>query len=477
MRISASSSAVSWATEVFGGARCGDMRRTARVVGVAACVCERPAGRVSEVFSTDKEREGAYDLLENEHFEHEALVESMTRATAARCRGLPFVYVPIDGTSLTLVDHAGEKDFGAVGTNRQGARGLKLIDALAIDPSGTPIGWLAQRFWARSARPGVRPPRRSYARAAVPLVEKETWHWIEAIRAAASKLDAEGVRGWFQMDRECDSRPILLELAQRSHWWTVRNRGDRIIHLDERRSMGRLHTQLAKQRPQGRYRLQVSGTSSRRARMANMVVRVARVTLRLRDRSNAEPVTRLSVTGVWTREQGTTPAGEKPIDWVLLTNREVGCLEHARQVIAGYAARWRVEECHKTLKSDGCNVEKTQLRSAAAVMKWATILAAVAARIERLKQLARTQPEARASIELTPIEVRALVLLKRRYRNANDDICDDPSIERAVLWIAQLGGYTGKSSGGPPGALTIRRGLDRLDAAAALLHALEDPKK
>ncbi len=211
--------------------------------------------------------------------------------------------------------------------------------------------------------------------------------------------------------------------------------------------------------------------------MANMVVRVARVTLRLRDRSNAEPLTRLSVTAVWTREQGTTPASEKPIDWVLLTNREVSCLAHAQQVIAGYAVRWRVEECHKTWKSDGCNVEKTQLRSASAVMKWATILAAVAARIERLKQLARTQPDARATIELTAIEVQALVLLKRRYQNANDDICDDPNIERAVLWIAQLGGYTGKSSGGPPGALTIRRGLDRLDAAAALLHAIADAKK
>jgi hypothetical protein len=110
-------------------------------------------------------------------------------------------------------------------------------------------------------------------------------------------------------------------------------------------------------------------------------------------------------------------------------------------------------------------------------MKWATILAAVAARIERLKRLARTEPEAPASVELTPIEVRALVLLKRRYRNATERICDDPSIQQAVFWIAQLGGYIGKSSGGPPGALTIRRGLDRLDAAAALLIALEDEKK
>jgi Transposase Tn5 dimerisation domain len=435
---------------------------------------------VSEVFSTDKEREGAYDLLENEHFGHEALMESMACSTAARCRALPFVYVPIDGMGLSLVDRRGKKNFGAIGTPRAGrrtGRGLKVIDALAIDPKGTPIGWLAQRYWARTVEPGARPPKRSFARAALPVEQKETWHWIQVIRAASSKLDAEGVRGWFQLDREGDAHAVLLELARNSHWWTVRNRSNRTIQLNQERAVSRLRDQLMRQRPQGSYALEVSGKWKRRARQANMVVRVGRVTLLLRNQGKPHTITPLPVTAVWTREKGTTPAGEKPIDWMLLTNREVTSLEHAREVIAGYAARWRVEECHKTWKSDACNIENTQLRSASAVMKWATILAAVAARIERLKRLARTEPEAPSTVELTPIEVQALVLLKRRYRNTDDKICDHPNIEQAVLWIAQLGGYTGKSSGGPPGALTIRRGLDRLDAAAAMLQALADEQK
>jgi hypothetical protein len=159
MRINASAKAVAWARQEFGGARCGDARRTARLVGVAACACERPAGRVTEVFRTDKEREGAYDLLENEHFKHEALVESMARSTALRCRGLPFVYVPIDGTSLTLTDSATEKDFGSVGTAVRGGRGLKLIDALAVDPSGRTIGWLAQEYLLEAALNLLTPAR------------------------------------------------------------------------------------------------------------------------------------------------------------------------------------------------------------------------------------------------------------------------------------------------------------------------------
>jgi hypothetical protein len=36
------------------------------------------------------------------------------------------------------------------------------------------------------------------------------------------------------------------------------------------------------------------------------------------------------------------------------------------------------------------------------------------------------------------------------------------NLEQAVLYVAEFGGYTGKSSGGPPGSTTIARGLERL---------------
>ncbi len=109
---------------------------------------------------------------------------------------------------------------------------------------------------------------------------------------------------------------------------------------------------------------------------------------------------------------------------------------------------------------------------------WATLLAAVAVRIERLKILARTEPQQPADIELTRHEIRALIVLKRQQKKRTEVITDAmPTIGQATLWIAELGGYTGKSSGGPPGSITIRRGLDRLLPAAQLLQALEDQER
>ena len=103
-------------------------------------------------------------------------------------------------------------------------------------------------------------------------------------------------------------------------------------------------------------------------------------------------------------------------------------------------------------------------------MRWATLLSAVAARVERLKRLARSSPDLDASEELTASEVAALVLLKRKRKTSNEQVPDQPNIATATRWLAELGGYTGKSSGGPPGSITIARGLERLALAAEVLE-------
>jgi Transposase Tn5 dimerisation domain len=121
-----------------------------------------------------------------------------------------------------------------------------------------------------------------------------------------------------------------------------------------------------------------------------------------------------------------------------------------------------------------CNVESTQLQGKQQVTIWATMLASIAARIERLKQLARTKPDLPATEELAEHEVEALVLLKQKRKKKTETIPTGvPTIAQAVQWIAELGGYTGKSSGGPPGSATIGRGLERLAPAAEMVRILQ----
>lgn len=108
------------------------------------------------------------------------------------------------------------------------------------------------------------------------------------------------------------------------------------------------------------------------------------------------------------------------------------------------------------------------------VERWATLLASVAMRLVRLSYLARHHSDAPATIELTAAEIEAAVLARNIKRRKN---AAPPTIAEVVLWIAQEGGYTGKSSGGPPGHLVIARGLHRIATLARVLSRRPSDEK
>jgi hypothetical protein len=282
---------------------------------------------------------------------------------------------------------------------------------------------------------------------------------------AHAQCTARGVRPWFVVDREGDARPLLLALSKlEGARFTVRSSWDRVVE-----STGKdrqyLRATLAKEEPLCVYSLEVPAGSNRQARTARMELRAQRVKVRLRDKWTKK-IEWLEMSAVWAREVGTAPKGERALDWLLYTNTVVDGAESARSIVNGYATRWRIEEFHKTWKTGACNAERMQLRSSEAAMRWAIILAAVATRIERLKYKARTTPNAAATDELGRDEVKMLVALapgmKKRAEKAPDESL---TIGEAVHWIARIGGYTGTSSGGPPGSITIGRGLERLGYA------------
>lgn len=233
---------------------------------------------------------------------------------------------------------------------------------------------------------------------------------------------------------------------------------------------------MKKQRVLGVHVVDVPAGPNRQARRAVLDVRVAQITLELPNHATGHRAP-FSGNVVWARERR-PPRGEKRLDWLLLTNAEVSALKNALAVVTGYCHRWRVEDFHRAWKRGHCNVEDTQLRAVERVTRWATMLAAVAIRVERLKHLARTQPDAPATIALSALEIDALRLAKTRVKSRVEIIPPGvPTIAQAVRWIADLGGYTGKSSGGPPGSITIGRGLQRFmiwaDAYAAAKEGLE----
>jgi hypothetical protein len=215
----------------------------------------------------------------------------------------------------------------------------------------------------------------------------------------------------------------------------------------------------------------------RKARSARVRIRTATVILDTVEAYSDERMA-LLLNVVDVKEVGTTPRGEKPLHWRLLTNHPVVTRDDVDEIIRGYAQRWKIEELHRVRKSGACCVEESQLRSSERVIKWAILTVATAARIERLRILARTEPDASALGEFNEYELRALILMKRKHAKRTERIPDKtPTIADAVRSIAQLGGHAGHASSGKPGAVTLRRGLEFITPVALALELLEKDGK
>jgi len=455
-----------WAREEFADLKVADARLRSRVLRMAGRVVERGGGRISDVFVNPAERQGAYDLLEGGRVSGETLTGAMASACVARSGDDKFVFVPIDGSSIQVVDRGRRTDLGLVGTYANNARGLQVVSALAVSPGGVPLGLVGQAFWVRPTTRRKRGPS-TYR----PVGERESRFVVQAIQDVVRRFQATQCVPWMVIDRGGDATVILDELVQEGARFTVRASWNRRIKGG--RSASYLRERLAKSAVALQYDVHVSAGYKRVARTARVVVRTATVRLNMAHdwRAKRQDVT-LNV--VWVREKH-APKGEKALDWMLYTSAPITTPQDILQVVRSYTMRWRIEDFHKTWKSGHCCVEATQLRSAAAVKTWATLLAAVATRIERLRHLARVEPETPASVELSELEIEALKRLKRQQKKKTEVVGDGiPTIALAVRWLADLGGYTGKSSGGPPGATTIGRGLEDVAVAARLLKSLRD---
>ena len=445
-----------WAHAEFGQAQLGDRRRTSRLVAMAAQLAAQPAGRITEAFPNAAMREAAYRFIESDQFLSTGLGAAMHRAAASRAAEHRGVIVPVDGVAFQMA-HEGS-GFGPIGAKHQ-ANGAHAMTALALTPAGVPLGVLGQVFWTRSTE---RSPE--YGRDKRPISERESSHWLTVITQAteAVRREAPATTVWFQLDRGGDCADVLLHARALQVDVSVRACYDRVV------TGGKLWGQAARGTYLGEYRLRIA-KPGQRPRSATICVRARPVELHLRPGPLARGALQLhTMWVVEARERGRRPDG---VLWRLLTTKPVTTFAAARSVIDAYTRRWRVEEFHLAWKSGACGIEQSWLREGEHFFKWATITGAVAARLERLKLLSRTEPQLDALTEFTRDEIDATIALRKPK---GISLGATPTLGEMVRWIADLGGYIGKSSGGPPGIRVITRGFEKVEAAALAIATFRE---
>ena len=141
------------------------------------------------------------------------------------------------------------------------------------------------------------------------------------------------------------------------------------------------------------------------------------------------------------------PAGVKPIEWRLLTNRAVAAADEAIELIDWYRARWEIEMLFHVLKNT-CRIETLQLSGIECLERALALFMVVAWRIAHLMRLGRTCPDLDATMFFDADEIRGAYLLTKTGSRK-------PTLNEVVRLIARLGGFLARKSDGEPGVKTI----------------------
>jgi hypothetical protein len=194
---------------------------------------------------------------------------------------------------------------------------------------------------------------------------------------------------------------------------------------------------------------------ARESRTAAVEVRACSITLRAPSRHDRKlPDVKVNV--VWVHELN-PPAGEEPIEWLLLTSLPIATAEQVLDIIQSYCLRWMIELFFRVLKQ-GCKVEKRRFETIERVERFLAVAMIVAWRTLYVTRLGRDFPDLDCEAVFEPSEWRAVYQVTQKRTPPKSP----PKLQEMVRMVAQLGGYVNRKRADEPGAETIWKGLQRM---------------
>lgn len=434
--------------EEFGEARLGDERLNRRLVKLATRLADKPTASIPGACGDWAETQAAYRFFEQSSDKKrklgwEDILAPHIASTEARMRQHPVVLCLQDTTEL---DFSGQETQGLGPLSYEAQRGMYLHPTYAVTPTREPLGVTDAWMWARQPKEadGQRPG----------IIESQ--RWIEGYeRLAETAGEMPQTRLVYVVDREAD----ILKLMQRAHQlgtpvdWLIRSKNNRALPEG-----GKLWNTVLGGTPLGKIEFTMVARQGLAAREVRQQVWVE--SFDLRDGQGG----RFPVICIIAKEIE-APAGCKPVEWRLLSNRSVESFEAAIELIDWYRCRWEIETLFHVLKN-GCRVEALQLGHVAKLELALAIYLVVAWRLARLVKLGRTHPDLEASLLFTDIEWKGAYLLDKKALPTSV-----PTIREVIRQIAMLGGFLARKGDGEPGVKTLWLGMQRLrDFVAGVEH-------
>jgi hypothetical protein len=402
----------------------------------------RPTASIPLASGGWAETKAAYRLLDNPALDWREMLEVHTERTGERMQGQAVVLCIQDTTELDFTSQPTIAGLGRLSYEAQ--HGLYVHPTLVVTPEGVALGVIDAWIWARGPKDA-------------PQV-KESTRWVEGYEIVADlAAQVPDTRLVYVADREGDLRALMDAAARRGTPadWLVRA-------THNRNTVGgdKLWDRLARSQPLGEVEFVLPATAERAARPVRQTLYREQVSLPALKGAPA-----VTVTALLAREEH-PPAGEKAIEWRLLTNRVAESLEHVVELIQWYRRRWLVEIFFRILKS-GCRVEALQLGTLQRLERALVIYLIIAWRILHLVTWGRDCPDLPCEVVFDPEEWQAAWIVT--YRRPPPVTA--PSLGTIVRLIASFGGFLGRKHDGHPGPKALWEGMQRVREFAIALNA------
>jgi hypothetical protein len=440
-----------WTEEEFGAIEVYDERLKARLFTLASDFFAQPGVLVPQACDGSKAKtEAAYRFFDNDKVNMEILLRPHVEATVERIKEHEVVLAVQDTTTLNYTVHPATEGLGPINTKSDKGVGFIVHDTMAFSVEGTPLGLLNVQCWARDPKEEGKSEKRKK----LPIEEKESFKWLKSYRAVAEVQELCPETMLVSVgDREADIYELFHEAEKGEAGPELLVRADRGRHRKVEEEF--LWDKMAAEAVAGFQEVHIPRSGSRKARTAKLEIRFSEVTLSPPKDKKLPPIT---VWAVYAVEINYGADVKKPIEWMLLTTVEVSTFEQAVERMSWYAKRWGIEIFHRTLKS-GCRIEDRRLNNADRLETCIAIDMVVAWRVFFLTMQGRETPEMPCDVILSENEWRALTAFTTKEAPPEKP----PSLKKAVVMIAALGGFLGRKSDGNPGTTTVWRGLQRLE--------------
>ena len=438
-----------WATREFAGAEFGDMRRTKRLVEIAAGVAKDP----QRAYSLACGKSGAQAIsrfFAREEVDLESILRPHIDQTRNRCEGHKRILAPQDTTVLDFTDHKAKRGIGPT-TASEHSRGLHQHTVMLLTQEKTPLGIAGVQIWAREdSERGCAKNRHKRL-----ICEKESNKWLVGLAQAENATPRECelvVIG----DRESDIFALFAADRGPNTHLLVRLAHNRSVESEEHRNTLEA---VGDAQCVGAYQIRVPRKPGQPARDAWLELKACHVMLKPpRNRTPDIPNKAVSVWIVQATEMN-APEGVEAVEWILISTEPMRSLEQAVRAVREYASRWTIEEFHRVLKS-GCKVEDMQFEDADSLIPAIGLSSVVAWRILHMTKLSREEPEMDVSAVASKQEVTVLVNWLKANREKRTEIT---TVRDFVRTVALLGGFLGRKSDGEPGTKVLWQGLRRLE--------------